>query len=112
MSRRARFGDDRLQVVRLATVGVVWLAGLGAGFFAFLAGVARSGCSSGDDAFACHTSGSVVGWLLVAAVIAVVTAVTLTTLNRPARGVLIIGSLAFAALVCCFVAAHSLMATA
>ena len=90
----------------------MWLAGLAAGFVAFLAGVARYGCSAGDDGLACETSGSVLGWLVVAAVIAVVTAVTLMTLNRPRRGVLLVSGFGLAALVCCFLAARSLLATA
>jgi hypothetical protein len=91
---------------------MIWLAGLAAGFYAFLAGVARYGCDTDEDGFACRTSGSVVGWLVVGAVVAVVIAVTLMTVNRSARGVFVVGALGLLALVCCFVAARSLLATA
>lgn len=111
-AKHARFVDQRLHAVRLSIVGLVWLAGLAAGFVAILAAVARYGCSTTDDGLACKTSGSVLGWLAVVAVIATVTAVTLMTLTRPARGVLMIGGFGLAALAFCFVAARSLLATA
>ena len=91
---------------------MVWLAGLAAGFVGLLSATAHYGCSAGDHGFACHTSGSVVGWLLVAAVIAIVIAVTVLTLNRSARGVLTVGGVSLVALALCFVAARSLLATA
>ena len=65
MARHARTVDRRARTVRLSTVAVVWLCGLGAGFFALLSAAARYGCGGGDKGLACRTSGPVVGILVV-----------------------------------------------
>jgi hypothetical protein len=111
VSRHARDADQRLRVVRLSALGVIWLCGLAAGFFGLLSAAARYGCDSGDG-FACRGSGSAVGVLLVVAVVGIVTTVTVLTHERPARDVLVISGVGLAALVCCLVAARSLLATA
>jgi hypothetical protein len=101
----------RSRNVRLATVAVVWLAGLAAGFFALLSAAAKYGCGGSDDGLACHTSGSLLGVLLVVLVIAVVTAVTVLSDDRASRSVLILGAAGLAALLICFVAARMLLDT-
>jgi hypothetical protein len=95
----------------VSIVGLVWLCGLAAGFFSILAAAARYGCGRNDSGLACRTSGSVLGILLVIAVITVVAAVTVMTHDRPARRVMIAGGVGFASLVACLVAAHGLLAT-
>lgn len=89
----------------------MWLCGLAAGFFGLLSAAARYGCSDSDKGFACGTSGSLVGGLVVVAVIAVVTAVTVMTYDRPARRVLTVGGIGIVALAICFGAARGLLAT-
>jgi hypothetical protein len=111
LARHAKIVDRRIRTIRVSTVIVVWLCGLGAGFYGLLSAAARYGCSSSDDGFACHTSGSVVGGLIVVAVIAVVTTVTVMTYDRPARRVLLVGGIGIVALVACFAAARGLLAT-
>jgi hypothetical protein len=103
--------DGRLRAIRLATVCVIWLGGLGVGFVGLLAAAARYGCSSSDHGFGCSTSGEVVGIGLVLAVIAVVILVTVLTYDRPQRRVLMVGGFGLAALVVCLVAARALLAT-
>lgn len=112
MSRHAKVVDRRLRAIRLSAVGVVWLGGLTAGFYSLLSAAAKYGCGASDDGFACHGSGSVVGVLLVVAVIAIVTGVTVMTQDRAARGIVVVSGIGLAALVVCFVAARSLLATA
>jgi hypothetical protein len=92
-------------------VALVWLAGLGAGFFALLSAAAKYGCGGSDDGLACHTSGSLLGALLVLVVIAVVTAVTVLSDRRPPRDVLILGVTGLVALAICLVAARMLLDT-
>jgi hypothetical protein len=111
LARHAKLVDQRLRAIRISTVSVVWLCGLGAGFVAMLASAARYGCSSSNDGFGCGTSGEVVGIVLVITVIAVVILVTLMTNDRPVRRVLTVGSLGLAALIVCAVAARAVLAT-
>ena len=92
-------------------MGLVWLAGLVAGFFALLGAAAKYGCASTDRGLGCRTSGSLLGALLVVVVIADVTAVTVVSFGRPPRSVLAVGAGGLAALVACFVAARMLLAT-
>jgi hypothetical protein len=92
-------------------VAVVWLAGLGAGFFALLGAAAKYGCGGSDDGLACHTSGSLLGVLLVLIVIAVVTAVTVLSDDRAGRGMLLLGAAGLAALLVCFAASRMLLDT-
>jgi hypothetical protein len=92
-------------------VAVVWLGGLGAGFFGLLGAAAKYGCGANDHGLACRTSGSVVGVLIVVAVVIVVTAVTVLTHERTPRGVVVAGGLGLVVLVLCFVAARLLLGT-
>ena len=112
LARHAKIVDRRLRAVRLSTVSVIWLCGLAAGFFGLLSGTAKYGCANNNRGFGCRTSGSVVGFLIVLAVIAVVVTVTLLTHDRPRRRVLVVGAVGLAALAVCFVAAQLLLATA
>jgi hypothetical protein len=111
LPRHAKVVDPRLRVIRLSTVAFVWLCGLVAGLHAVLAAVAKYGCATGDEAVGCKTSGSVLGIVLLVTVIVIVTVVTLTTANRSARRVLVIGGFAVGGLAICTVAAVSLLAT-
>jgi hypothetical protein len=112
LARHAKGVDGRIRVIRLSTLAVVWLAGLAAGFVGALSAVARYGCGTNDDGFACRGSGSLVGVLIVAAAIVIVVAVTLMTHDRPARRVLTVGGVGVASLVICLVAARGLLSTA
>jgi hypothetical protein len=112
LSRHAKDVDPRFRAIRLPAVGLVWLCGLAAGYYALLGAAAKYGCGTSDDGFACDGSGSAVGVLLVIAVIGIVIAVTLLTSERPTRAILLVSGVGFVALVCCLVAARSLLATA
>jgi hypothetical protein len=111
LPRHAKVVDRRVRAIRVSTVIVVWLSGLAAGFFGLLGTAAHYGCGASDHGLACRTSGTLVSILIVVAVICVVTAVTVTTHDRPPRRVLVIGGAGLAVLVLCFVAARSLIAT-
>jgi hypothetical protein len=103
--------DVRARVVRVIAVAVIWFGGLGAGFVGILAAVAQYGCGMNDSGFACKTPGSVCGILIVAASVAVVTAATLLTFERPLRRVLIVGAVGLGALVVLFVLGEVLLST-
>lgn len=112
MARHAKLVDRRLRAIRISTVSLIWLGGLGAGFVGLLGAAARYGCAPSDKGFGCSTSGEVVGILLVVAVIVVVFVVTVMTHDRPARRVLMVGGYGAAALILCAIAARALLATA
>jgi hypothetical protein len=112
LSRHAKAVDERLRTIRLLALAAVWAVGLAAGFFAFLSAAARYGCSDNQRGLACRTSGSIAGILLVLAVIAIVTAVTIMAADRPARRMVTIAVAGVVALAVCLVAARSLLATA
>jgi hypothetical protein len=112
LPRHAKVVDQRLHVIRVSTIAAVWVYGLVAGLYALLAAAAKYGCMKDDDGLACHTSGSVLGIVLLVTVIAVVTLVTIACPNRPGRTVLVIGGFSIAALTACLIAAISLLATA
>jgi hypothetical protein len=103
--------DVRARVARVIAIAVVWFGGLAAGFVGILAAVAKYGCGMTDSGFACKTSGSVCGVLIVVAAIATVIAATLLTYGRPARRVMIVGGIGLAALVVLFVLGLMLLAT-
>jgi len=84
-ARQPQETDRRARTLRLGTLALVWLAGLVAGFFGLLSAVATYGCSDSDPGLACRTSGSLLGAVVVLAVIAVVTAVTVLSHDRPPR---------------------------
>jgi hypothetical protein len=111
LPRHAKVVDRRARTTRVSTVGVVWLAGLAAGFFGLLGAAARYGCGANDHGFGCRGSGSVVGVLIVVAVVAIVTAVTVLSFDRDPRRVIGIGGLGLIALAVCFVAARTLLGT-
>jgi hypothetical protein len=111
LGRHARAVDRRTRTVRLSTVVVVWICGLAAGFFGLLSAAARYGCGATDTGLACRTSGSVVGVLVVLAVIGVVTTVTVMSHDQPPRRLMTIGLAGLAALLLCFIAARALLAT-
>lgn len=96
----------------MSTVAAVWLVGLFAGFFGLLGAAARWGCGMHDNGLACHPSGSLLGVLIVVVVVGVVTGVTVLVSGRSTRGVLAIGGMGLVALVLCWIAARSLLATA
>lgn len=70
---------------RIVSVVLVWLAGIGAGMYSLLSvGVRYAGtCTSRSTGLACHTGGTVLGLVLLVAVVVVVTGVTLGTHGRP-----------------------------
>jgi multisubunit Na+/H+ antiporter MnhB subunit len=76
-----------------------------------LSAAARYGCGASDTGLACRPSGSVVGVVIVLAVILVVTAVTVLTQDRPPRRLFTVAALGLLALLLCFIAARSLLAT-
>jgi hypothetical protein len=112
LSRHAQAVDERLRAIRLSTVAVVWLVGLAAGLYSLLAAAAKFGCMGGDRALACQSSGSILGFVLLAAVVVIVIVVTVLAGRRPARPVLIIGAVGAGALAICWIAAWSLLSTA
>jgi hypothetical protein len=112
VSRQTEVDDPRLRAIRMSALVVVWIGGLMAGFYALLAAAARYGCMSGDNGMACRTSGSITGLVLLGAVVATVTVVTLLTANRATRPALAIAGVGFAVLAGCLIAAHSLLSTA
>jgi hypothetical protein len=110
MARHVQAPQGRL--ARLAAVAVLWLAGLGVGFYALLSAGARYGCANTDHGLACTGTGTALGVLLVVAVVLVVTAGTLLTQDAaswPARAVRIAASLVL--LAACFLGAWALLAT-
>jgi hypothetical protein len=111
LPRHAKAVDRRARTVRLSTVVVVWIGGLVAGFFGLLSAAARYGCGATDTGLACRKSGSVVGVLVVLAVIGVVTTVTVMSHDRPPRRLMTIGLTGLAALLLCFIAARALLST-
>lgn len=110
-ARHAHTGDPRARRIRLATVLLVWLAGLAAGFFAILASFVRFGCGDGDDGLACQNSGTALAIAVVVGVIAIVTVVTVLTYEREPRRIVITGVGGLIALAALFLAARSLLST-
>jgi O-antigen ligase len=111
LARHAKAVDRRARATRLSILTVIWLSGLAAGFFGLLAAVARYGCGANDNGLACRGSGSIVGILIVIAVVGVVTAVTVMTHDRMPRRVIAIGCVGLGAVMVCFIAARSLLGT-
>lgn len=111
MPRHAEPVDARARSVRVATLLVIWLGGLAAGFFGLLGAVARYGCSARDRGLACGGTGTFVGVLVILAVIAVVTLVTVLTYARPTRQTLLVGVGGAVGLALCYLAARGLLST-
>jgi hypothetical protein len=110
MARHVQARGGRL--ARVGAVGVLWLAGLGVGFYSILSAGARYGCSKSDSGLACKNTGTVLGVLLIVAVVLVVTAGTVLAQDAsswPGR-VLRIG-LALVLLAACLLGAHALLDT-
>jgi hypothetical protein len=101
-----------LRVIRLSAFAFVWLCGLGAGFICLLVVTAWYGCAAHDSGIACHTTGSVLGAVLLVTVISIVIVVTVLGSTRPARQLFGISGAGVAALALCVIAARSLLATA
>jgi len=112
VGRHARTPDSRVRLVRGSALAVIWLGGLAAGFFAILSVAARFGCSHSSHGLACKQSGSMLGGVLIIAVIAIVTTVTVATHDRGPRRVAIMSTVAALALLGCYLAAHALIGTA
>jgi hypothetical protein len=111
LPRHARTVDKRSRTVRFTTLTVVWIGGLAAGFLGLLGVAARYGCAVNDDALACRGSGTMLGVLIVIAVVGVVTLVTVLSHERPPRRVLFVGGAGLVALLGCFLAARGLLDT-
>jgi hypothetical protein len=100
------------RVARLGVVAILWLAGLGTGFYAILSVGARYGCARTDEGLACGTTGTALGALLILAVILVVTAGTVFSQdagNWRVRVIYVVAALVL--LGACLVGAHALLAT-
>jgi hypothetical protein len=111
LPRHTKVLDERLRLGRLATIVVIWSYGLIVGLYALLAAAAKYGCMDDADGIGCRTSGSILGMVLLATVIGVVTLVSLACPSRAARPVLMIGAAAAGALTVCLIGALSLLAT-
>jgi hypothetical protein len=104
-TRRGRYG-------RLGAVAILWLVGLGVGFYAILSAGARYGCARNDKGLACQGTGTALGVLIVVAVILVVTSGTMLAQDAPSwtsRTLRLSAALALLAL--CLLAAWALLAT-
>jgi hypothetical protein len=113
VARHAKALSRRSRVARASALAIVWLGGLGTGFFALLSVAARyTTCSSGARGLACRPAGTAIGGFLVIGVIATVTAVTVLTHDRGPRRSATCGLLGTAALGMCYLAAHALLGTA
>lgn len=92
---------------------MLWLAGLGAGYYALLAAAAKyTTCTAHSTGLACRTSGFSLAIALVVAIVAVVTAATVVSHRRASRWIVLIVLAALIALGGCLFAAHSLLDTA
>jgi len=110
MARHVQTRSDRL--ARVGAIGVLWLVGLGVGFYSILSAGARLGCAKSDKGLGCTTTGTVLGGGLVVAVILVVTGGTLLAQDAATwaqRVLRIAGAAALLAL--CLLGAYCLLAT-
>jgi hypothetical protein len=98
--------------IRVATLVIVWLAGIGAGLFALLDAAARfTTCSAHASTLACRGTGTTLGVALVLTVVAVVTTITVSTYGRHGRWVTLAGGVALVLLGGLFFAARALLET-
>jgi hypothetical protein len=100
------------RLAQLGALGVLWLAGLGAGFYAILSAGARYGCARSDKGLACSSGGTALGVLIVVAVVLVVTAGTVLAQDAAtwrARVARLTGALVL--LAACLFGAHALLDT-
>lgn len=113
MGRHARAVDTRPGYVRGIAVAAVWVAGLGAGFFALLGAATKyTSCSASSTGLACRSSGTVLGVLLVVAVVATVTTVTVVTHGRPPARVARAAGIGLVTLALLYLLAQRLIGTA
>jgi hypothetical protein len=103
--------EERTRTTQVATVLVIWVAGLGVGFVGFLSAAAKYGCAADADGLGCKTSGSVLGIVLVVIVALVVATVTLLAFDRAPRRVLAAGVIGLIGLAACFIAAEILLSS-
>jgi hypothetical protein len=93
-------------------VALLWLAGLGAGFYSIIGVGARYGCSTNDRGLACRPEGTALAAGLVLGVIVVVTAGTVLAQDAPSWSVRLRRLLvAVVLLAACVVGAHALLDT-
>jgi len=111
MSRHARSIHRPTRAAALATVLIIWAAGLAAGFYALLGVAARYGCGASQHGFGCGNGGTAVGVLLVLAVVATVTTVTILTHGRTPARVSAIGVCGLVVLIACYFATRALLKT-
>jgi hypothetical protein len=111
MARHAQSVDQGTRLARLAVLFVVWVAGLGAGFYALLGIAARYGCGASNHRLGCTTRGSVLGGVLLIGVIATVTTVTVLVHGRTPARVAVLGVAGIVALAGCALGAHALLNT-
>ena len=113
MGRHAKPVSGRSRWARAGTLLLVWLGGLGAGFFALLSVGARyTGCSASARGLACRPAGTAVGTMIVIGVIATVTTATVLTHGRELRRILSLGAVGVVVLGAWYLAAHALLDTA
>jgi hypothetical protein len=113
VGRHVKDVQGRPRFVRATALVVVWVGGLGSGFFALLSVAARyTGCSSSAHGLACRPAGTALGGLLVLCGIATVTAATVLTHDRELPRVVLCGVLGMAVLGMWYLAAHALLDTA
>ena len=111
MSRHARPIHGPTRAAALLTVLVVWAAGLAAGFYALLGVAARYGCGANQHGLGCGNGGTAVGAVLVLAVIATVTSVTILAHGRTPGRVAAIGACGLIVLAACYFGTHALLKT-
>jgi uncharacterized membrane protein YbjE (DUF340 family) len=110
MARHVQARGGRL--AQLGAVVILWLAGLGAGFYAILSAGARYGCSRSDKGLACRGSGTALGVGIVVAVVLVVTAGTVLAQDAPSwRARIAYVLVALVVLAGCLLGAHALLNT-
>jgi hypothetical protein len=97
--------------VRGSALVLIWLGGLGAGFFAILGAAARYSCGPSANGLACRPAGSALGAGIALGVIAIVTAVTVLTHDREPRRLGALTGVGAVALLGCYFGAHALIAT-
>jgi hypothetical protein len=100
----------RARLTRSIALLLFWIAGLVVGFFALLAIGARFGCGHSSHGLACQSGGTALGVVLVLAVIAVVTAVTVMGADPRRLGRLaVLVAVGLVVLGGCYLGAHALL---
>ncbi|MDP9093071.1 MAG: hypothetical protein M3N95_09070 [Actinomycetota bacterium] len=112
MARHAKRTDGRWRFARGGALTLIWLGGLAAGFLSILAAAARYSCAPTAHGLACRPAGTAAGGGLIIAVIAIVTAVTVTTHDTGRRRLAAWTFAGATALLGCYVGARALIGTA